>query len=203
MEAKERAVASLAEISEAIERLTAPNLGKLRSFATWRMAAIPGSARGRDNEDLLGEAVAATLDGRRKWPKDVTFVNHLLAVMSSTSDNWATRGDQEREVLEGELTSTDPDDEQFEDLLGSVSPIQADQEAQLIAKEVMGALETAVSDDQMAREVLSALQLGMRGQELKDYLGISEEQLRAATRKIHRRAEALQERFAAVPRRKE
>lgn len=195
-------MASLAEISEAIESLTAPNLRKLRSFATWRMAAIPGSARGRDYEDLLGEAVAATLDGRRSWRKDITFVNHLLAVMSSTSDNWATRADQEREVVEVELTSTDPDEE-FEDPLGAVSPTQADQEAQLIAKEAMGALEAAISEDQIAREVLSALQLGMRGQELKDCLGISEEQLRTATRKIHRRAEALQERFAAVPLRKE
>jgi hypothetical protein len=67
----------------------------------------------------------------------------------------------------------------------------------------MEALEAAVSDDSIAREVLSAWQLGLKGQELKDTLGITEEQLRAGKKKIDRRAQALQPRFAAVVRQKE
>ncbi len=77
----------------------------------------------------------------------------------------------------------------------------AGQEGQLIEKEAIEALEAAVSDDPIASEVLSALQLGLKGQELKETLGITEEQLRAAMRKIDRRTQALQSRFAAVARR--
>jgi hypothetical protein len=203
MKADKEEAASLDEISRAIAELTAADLRKLQKFGRFRMAALGGWARGRDYEDLLEEAMTATLDGRRTWRKSsVTFVNHLMAVMRSTSDNWATRDDR-REVVEAELYGAAQDEDEADDLLGAVKPTTAGQERQLIEKEALEALEAYVSDDPIAREVLSALQLGLKGQELKDTLGITEDQLRAAMRKIDRRVQALQPRFAAVARRKE
>lgn len=203
MKAEEKEAASPDEISQAIEGLTVANLRKLQNFARFRMAALGHLSRGLDAEDLLEEAMTATLDGRRTWRKSsVTFVNHLMAVMRSTSDNWATRGDR-REVVEAELYGRDQDEDEPDDLLGAVEPTTAGQERQLIEKEALEALEVSVSDDPIAREVLSALQLGLKGQDLKDTLGITEDQLRAAMRKIERRAQALQPRFAVVARQKE
>lgn len=120
----------------------------------------------------------------------------------STSDNWATRDDQ-REVVEAELYGAAQDEDEADDLLGAVEPTTAGQETQLIEKEALEDLEASVSDDPIACEVLSALQLGLKGQELKETLGITEDQLRAAMRKIDRRTQALQPRFAAVARWKE
>ena len=190
MKADEKEAASPDEISQAMAGLTTVDLRKLQRFARFRMAALGGLSRGRDHEDLLEEAMTATLDGRRTWRKSsVTLVNHLMAVMRSTSDNWATREDQ-REVVEAKL-------------YGAAQDEDASQDTQLIEKEALEALEASISDDSVAREVLSALQLGLKGQELKETLGITEDQLRAATRKLDRRAQALQPRFAAVARRKE
>ncbi len=201
MKVDEREAASPAEISKAIAELTATDLRKLQGFGRFRMAALGSLSRGQDYEDLLAEAMTATLDGRRAWRKRAaTFVNHLLAVMRSTSDNWATLVNQQ-EVVEAELHGIAQDDEETADLLGTVKPTSAGQEGQLIEKEAIEALEAAVSDDPIASEVLSALQLGLKGQELKETLGITEEQLRAAMRKIDRRTQALQSRFAAVARR--
>lgn len=203
MKADEKETTSPDEIIQAIEGLSAADLLKLQKFGRFRMAALGGLSRGRNYEDLLEEAITATLDGRRTWRKSsVTFVNHLISVMRSTSDNWATREDR-REVVEAELYGAGRDEDEAEDLLGALKPAAADQQRQLIEKEALGALEASVSDDPIARDVLSALQLGLKGQDLKDALEISEDQLRAATRKIDRHAQALQPRFAAVARRKE
>ncbi|HEV2855671.1 MAG TPA: hypothetical protein VHC97_22985 [Thermoanaerobaculia bacterium] len=203
MRADEKEAANPGEISQAIAGLTTADLRKLQKFARFRMAALGRLSRGRDHEDLLEEAMTATLDGRRAWRKSsVTFVNHLIAVMRSTSDNWATREDQ-REVVEAELYGAAQGEDEADDLLGAVKPTPAGQDTQLIEKEALEALEASVSDDPVAREVLSALQLGLKGQELKETLGITEDQLRAAMRKIDRRTQALQPRFAAVARRKE
>jgi DNA-directed RNA polymerase specialized sigma24 family protein len=203
MKADEKEVASPDEISQAIAGLTAVELQRIQKFARFRMAALGRLSRGRDYEDLLDEAMAATLDGRRTWRKgSVSFENHLKAVMRSTSDNWATREDQ-REVVEAELYGVAQEEDEADDLLGAVKPTGAGQELHLIEQEAMEALEAAVSDDPVACEVLSAWQLGLKGQELKDTLGINEEQLRAGKKKIDRRAQALQPRFAAVARRKE
>ena len=103
MKADEKEAASPDEIIQALAGLTPADLRRLQKFARFRMAALRGLSRGRDYEDLLDEAMTATLDGRRAWrKKSVTFVHHLMAVMRSTSDNWTTRGDQ-REVVEAEL----------------------------------------------------------------------------------------------------
>jgi len=198
MKADEKEAASPDEISQAIA-----DLRKLQKFGRFRIAALGRLSRGRDYEDLLEEAMVATLDGRRAWRRNsVTFVNHLMAVMRSTSDNWGTKEDR-REVMEVELHGADQDEDEADDLLGAIKPTTAGQERQLIEKEALEALEASIPDDPIAREVLSALQLGFKGQDLKDTLKITEDQLRAAMRKIDRRAQALQPRFAAVARRKE
>jgi hypothetical protein len=203
VKADEKEAASPDEISQAMAGLTIVDLRKLQRFARFRMAALGDLSRGRDHEDLLEEAMTATLDGRRTWRKSsVTLVNHLMAVMRSTSDNWVTREDQ-REVVEAELYGVAQDEDEADDLLSAVKLTTASQDTQLIEKEALEALEASVSDDSVAREVLSALQLGLKGQELKETLGITEDQLRAATRKLDRRTQALQPRFAAVARRKE
>jgi DNA-directed RNA polymerase specialized sigma24 family protein len=203
MKADERDPANSDEVSKAIAELTTADLRKLQSFAGFRIAALGRLSRGQDYEDLLAEAMAATLDGRRSWRKNaVTFVNHLMAVMRSTSDNWATRGDQ-KEVVEAELYGATQEQDEPDDLLGAIEPTNVDQEERLNEKKAIEALEASVSDDPLASEVLSALQLGLKGQELKDFLEITEEQLRAATRKIGRHAQALQPRFAPIARQKE
>lgn len=204
MTADGKDAASLDEILQALAGLTPTDSRRLQKFARFRMAALGGMSRGRDYEDLLDEAMTATLDGRRAWRKgSVTFVKHLMAVMRSTSDNWARREDR-REVIEAELYGVaQEEDAEADDLLGAVEPTEAVQEMHLIEKEAMEALEAAVSDDSVARDVLSAWQLGLKGQELKDALGINEEQLRAGKKKIDRRAQALQSQFAAVVRRRE
>jgi len=53
--------ASLAEVQEAIDNLSPADLIRLEGYAVWRIRAIGRKALGRNHEDLLGEAVFATL----------------------------------------------------------------------------------------------------------------------------------------------
>lgn len=194
--------ANLDEVRQAIEQLTTADALRLKKFAYWRMRSLGSVARGRDHEDLLAEAVAATLDSsRRTWRKGaVDFVRHLRMTMQSISDGWRDRKDFSQ-ILEAELYPADPD-EMVEDPLGAAVPTPATQEDELIAREALEALDQALAGDATAKDVLSGMRGDMTGPEIKEALGISETELQSARRKITRHAAALQTRFGptAIPR---
>jgi hypothetical protein len=68
------------EVVVAIEALTREQHLRLERFARWRMRGLGRAAQGRDWEDLLGDAIAATYEGKRRWNKEsVDFFHHLIA----------------------------------------------------------------------------------------------------------------------------
>src|SRR5260370_25708662 len=80
------------EVRSAVEALTKPQLAKLSLYARARIAALWRRAEGRDQDDLLQEALAATLCGKRHWDKSrVDFVGHLIGAMRSTARAWAEK----------------------------------------------------------------------------------------------------------------
>src|SRR5262249_26180517 len=76
------------EVVRALQRLSAAELLKLQNYAHWRIRGLGQYGRGKDEEDLLQEAILATVEGRRVWNKNVEFTTHLAGSMRSISSNW-------------------------------------------------------------------------------------------------------------------
>jgi hypothetical protein len=85
---------------EALEKLSEEDTHSLISYAHFKMAAIRGFVFSDDVYELLNEAVARTLDGRRKWdPKQVGFVLHLKGCMRSITSDLLRRNYRESEAV--------------------------------------------------------------------------------------------------------
>src|SRR5215813_8147516 len=80
--------ASREEIEQAIEALTAPQLVRLGKIAAFRHRSLGTRGVGRNEHDLLSDAIIATLEGRRKWFKaKVDFLSFLKGVMRSLASH--------------------------------------------------------------------------------------------------------------------
>src|SRR5690349_5849511 len=76
------------EIEQAIEGLTEAELVRLQKIATFRHRSLGTRGAGRNEGDLLSDAIIAVLEGRRKWFKEkVDFMGFLQGVMRSLASH--------------------------------------------------------------------------------------------------------------------
>jgi hypothetical protein len=180
--------ASTWEIEEAIRALTDADNGRLKRFTTQRLMAIGRAAAGNDWTDLLQEAITRTLDGTRKWNKnEVPFVGHLMGVVKSLCSGLAEKmGTQKHEepMLESELAGV-PDDPAMNPYQLAVSQ-KPDPERILEAREVVAATKDYFRDDSLVLDLISCLEEGLSGLEIKELLGISQKDLNTVMRRLQR-----------------
>lgn len=167
--------ASLEEISAAVESLSEEDLWRLEKYARYRLRGIGRAAMGRDHEDLLREAIAATCDpGRRRWNIGaVSFVHHLKGAMRSISSHWREGFDKEEAMLETDAIRTNESGREINPLLEAESPIP-DPERALAAKEELSQIEKLVADRPLAALIVGGMREGSSGSEIKQILGISQ-----------------------------
>ena len=96
------------EIRDAINSLSAAEIEKLTRYARWHSNDCAGSW---DHEDLLQESVRATIEGRRNWPRTVSFAIHLLGCIRSTASAWRKRWRQHAEITDAIENSSMPPDQ--------------------------------------------------------------------------------------------
>lgn len=167
--------ASLEEISAAVESLSEEDLWRLEKFARYRLRGIGRVAMGRDHEDLLREAIAATCDPeRRRWKIDaVSFVQHLKGVMRSISSHWREGFDKEEAVLEADAIRINESGKEINPLLEAESRLP-DTERSLAAKEELSQIEKLVADRPLAALIVGGMREELSGSEIKQLLGISQ-----------------------------
>lgn len=186
-----------------INSLTPSQLLRLRKFAAWRIRGLYDLAAGREDLDLLHEAVIATADGRRPW-RSFSLVDHLLSTMRSISSGWTKRGllergrpeEQERLGLR----------RRFADYAGGQGgPDQADKESEVqrmplgepspenlaSAKELFDNLRVSLAEDMTARQVLGMRVNGWTDKEILTVLGISLNEYLAAKKRVRRRLQRI------------
>src|SRR2546425_13360269 len=84
----EEQAATIAQIHEAIEALTAGDAARLMAFASGKWRVRAGLSDGSDGDDLLSAAVALALTGRRRWnPSKVPFTTFLIGAMRSLASH--------------------------------------------------------------------------------------------------------------------
>jgi hypothetical protein len=80
------------EIIQALNALSPEDKKRLHKFAGFKMLGIRGRVYDADAEDLLNEAIARTLDGRRVWNSEkIDFPMHIMGCIRSIADELASK----------------------------------------------------------------------------------------------------------------
>lgn len=164
--------ATLQEVRNAIESLGVADYAKLmliaRHFARTRL-------RGTVTEpaDLLHDAITKTLDGRRRWNKEVSIIKHLDRSMESDSGH----------VLAQRIAhGTEPlPDHEHEPAAPFNDPIN-----RLSALEQVQDVLDLFADDKVARDLLFLKSQGLSAAEIQRELGIGKTQYETVTKRIRR-----------------
>ncbi|RME53451.1 MAG: hypothetical protein D6795_05360 [Deltaproteobacteria bacterium] len=187
----EAQAASDEEIRAAIERLTQGELLRLEKYARWRIRGLGRKAGGRTYEDLLAEAITATLSGDRRWNKDaVDFFGHLKGAMRSISDNWSRKSGADEVFLDSELR---PPTERQDDssAVGRTATSMPDGERLLGAHQMLRRIESLFHDDPLVLAILTHLREGASGPEIQRKLGISQKNFETAMKRMRRKVRKL------------
>src|SRR5258706_8910781 len=78
------------EVVATVRALSDADHIRVARVASFRARALAGSGLGHTADDLVQEAIARTLKGKRHWRKSVTFVTHLTKTIRSISNHHAT-----------------------------------------------------------------------------------------------------------------
>jgi DNA-directed RNA polymerase specialized sigma24 family protein len=182
--------ASEEEVVAALNVLTDAQLKALKQYARWRIRGLGRKSLGRDHEDLLQEAVTATLAGDRRWNNEsVDFFGHLLGVMRSISWNWGRLSDEDTPYLESEVVRTTPEGQESNPML-DVASLSQDGRRITAAKAHVEHIEKLVSDRPLASLIVDGMREEMTGPEIKEALGISQRELETEMRWLRRTARA-------------
>lgn len=163
---------TLEEARDAIEKLGQTDHVKLmiiaRSFCRSRMNGTV-----IEPDDLLQEAITKTLEGKRRWNKEVSIIKHLDRVMESDSGHLVAQS-----VAHGtkslEDYESDPADSQF------------DPDARISAKEKFNGVLGLFEKDKIARDLLVLKSQGFWASEIQRELGIEKVQYETITKRIRR-----------------
>jgi DNA-directed RNA polymerase specialized sigma24 family protein len=177
---KSEKVATVDEISEAIEKLLPEEWAKLYGYAKnrARMMALYGGAL--DANDLVQSAITALLEERRTWnPKKVNFTGVLMGAMKSIASNHKEKSlASGYSVPESPIASGDEDDES-ETSVQLHPDSRLNPEQQMVAAEnenditgLVGELYDFFDDDAEARLVMDGWREDLSGTEIIQILEI-------------------------------
>ena len=174
------------EIDAAIQALTRPQLLRLQSFAWFSHRALGSRGAGRNEGDLLSDAIIATLEGRRKWVKDnCDFPTFLKGVMRSmTSHIGAGKATDAFDAIAPRQASEHDD---AEDLLEQIpTPAPVDPERQLLAGDLDKEIRERFETDTVVLLVYDAFLDKMKPVDIQSCLDITENEYNAAAKRLRR-----------------
>lgn len=177
--------ATVQELFAAFSSLSNSDLIALRKAASYRLSGTQYS----EPADLIHEALARCVDGRRHWPKEVPFTvflaNVMKSIVSADRNLFSTRYVTLASTLETPVCM---------DPLGDLSPAAPSAEDDYIAMEdhrlaqaQIENLKMAFSNDPTALAVLSSWLQGLSGKEIISTYSLSEKDYDAARKRVARK----------------
>lgn len=195
-QSKSEKVATVEEISEAIEILSPDDWTKIYAFAKNRarfMALFGGAV---DVPDLVQQAIAAMLQERRTWkPDQVNFVGLLIGAIRSIASNHKAKSlSSGYSVPESQIAPTDDGDES-ETLVALCADSRPNPEQMMVLAEREADNFRRVEeqydffkDDKQARDVMDGWRAGMSGTEIIEVLEIDRKGYETIAKRIRRKS---------------
>jgi hypothetical protein len=190
---KTEKIATIEEIDLAIEKLTPAEWAKLHAFARnrARMMALRGCTF--IGEDLLGQAVVALLDERRRWnPKKVNFVGVLMGAIKSIASNYLAATEDGNFALpvsqvslvaeNGDTTST---------AMETPTDRRPNSEQIVVVSNLLAEVYYSFRDDPEALVIMDGWRDRMTGPEIIEALGIDRNAYETIVRRIRRKSAVL------------
>lgn len=179
--------ASIEKARAALARLTLHHADMLRLHRYGGSLISVLRLRLVEPEDLIHEAFARVLKGRRRWPRKVPFLNFSCGVIKSIA--WEKWVEENRNVPESEL----PPDFIANHIDPSPGP-----EHMIVTKETLEDILWLFGDDKIALAILEKRLMGYSPEEFKKELGITENQYNAALKRIRLKLPKLRSALAKV-----
>lgn len=188
---KQKAVfATVEDIDRAVDALTSADQRRLEKFAQYRIRGLGRRASGYTHEDLLSEAVMATILGAqdatkgRHWRMDqVPFVPFLIGAMRSISSHLKEAFDENEPLLDCEA-SVETEEGQLLSAVENAPSRQPLQDRDAAAREELGRVHRIFQDDDDAALIIEGFKEGMSGPEIIEQLGIPKNQYEAGLKRI-------------------
>jgi len=168
---------STEDVWAGVTSLTEADLLRLKLFAGSCMRTVGQNAFGRDENDLLSEAIVATATGEQLWKDDTPLAAHLLDVIRKMSSVWGQGEDEFLVIDSAKLVGSLWD--------GDVAPL--DPEKVLQAKEQLDRIRRLVSDEPDAAEIVELFALGYSAEEIQDERGMSRRDYCATMSRLRRK----------------
>jgi DNA-directed RNA polymerase specialized sigma24 family protein len=136
--------------------------------------------------DLLHDAVCAAILGDKKCPRTTPFIAFLAQSMRNIAGR--QRRKLRRHVPLADGSTHDDEDEEFELEDGKPNPEQQVMQIQndKRAAEVWAVLEPHYRDDEQIQMVLLGWEESIKGKELREFVGVTQDQLDYITKRIRR-----------------
>ena len=174
------------EIEEAIQALTQTQLIHLENISWFRHGTLGSRGAGRNESDILSDAIIAVLEGRRKWIKDnCDFMIFLKGVMRSITSHIRSGKavDTFDEIAPNPVNKQD-NAEDFVEQIPTQAPI--DPERQLLAHDLDKQIRERFKDDPLVLLVYEAFLEKMKPADIQSCLGITENEYNAAAKRLRR-----------------
>jgi len=166
------AQAKRVDIEKTLAGLSDADLLRLQRFARLRSRLVPSM----DWQDLLQEAIARVLDGRRKWPPTIEFMTFMRqTIRSIANEHWRR---EQRRPAHAEF-----DDEQVTDHAVNSS---RQPERLVAASNVLDEIHSLFADDEEVLAILSGLAANESPNEIQSRSGMSATKYASAQRRIRR-----------------
>jgi RNA polymerase sigma-70 factor (ECF subfamily) len=162
-----------ARIDEILAGLSDADLLRLRRFAQLRARLIPSM----EWQDLLQEAIALVLDGRRTWPRSVDFLIFMRQTIRSIANNRLRQ-----ETRRG--FSVEFDDAADVADMGGASQSEPEQAA--AHRETLERINLLFEKDSEVLAILAGLAAGESPREIQERSGMTATEYASAQRRIRR-----------------
>lgn len=191
----DRAYATAEEIGEAVDGLTAAELGRIYRAAQYALFGTEYT----DPLELLGEAVQRTLEGvgvkeGRHWPKDVNFVAYIIKTIQSIADGSSDSIIQSRTAHLETMAGRDGDAElalaqegfSSPDVVEQALEVEETTERQARAAADSALIEAHFADDEEIQFLIMGDKDGMKPDEVRAVSGMDQTAYDTARRRFRR-----------------
>jgi DNA-directed RNA polymerase specialized sigma24 family protein len=161
------------EIWTAVNSLLSSELLRLKLFAQVSMGVLGSKAHGRDENDLLNEALVATATGDIPWKEGPPLVAHLLGAMGTITASWSESEE-----------AADTENWAMRARSCAEVPTAVDPEQVLQAKELLERIRWLAAKVPQASEIVDLMALGYRAEEIQMETGISSLSYREALERL-------------------